>query len=120
MGLTQPAQKSTYFRKFLGRVVYFDFYKYISRYIIDLDSKVVSVVSILESVRLYRYGSTGTAVQLHSCFLLSLKISREQEISVELISHYRLGVNATFTTSPIVCLYLGICLSPYITPQCLK
>jgi hypothetical protein len=43
-----------------------------------------------------------------------------QEISTELNSHYRLGVNATFTTSLIVCLYLGICSSLYITPQCLK
>jgi hypothetical protein len=31
------------------------------------------------------------------------------------ISTYRLGVNATFTTGTIVCLYLGICPSPYIT-----
>jgi hypothetical protein len=46
-----------------------------------------------------------------------------QEVSTELNSHYRLGVNATFTTSGtslIVCLYLGICSSLYITPQCLK
>jgi hypothetical protein len=49
----------------------------------------------------------------------SLRISREQENSVELISYYRLGVNATFTTSTIVYLYLGVCSSPYITPQCL-
>ena len=40
VGLTQPARKPTYFREsFLGRVVYFGFY-------INLDSKVVSVVSV--------------------------------------------------------------------------
>eukprot|EP01049_Picozoa_sp_SAG25_P000442 SAG25_NODE_16_length_24288_cov_31.926950_13_plen_179_part_00 len=71
---------------------------------------------ILVPVRQYRistyYRNVGNPDR-YSCTAV-------QEISAELISHYCLGVNATFTTSPIVCLYLGICSSPYITPQCLK